>query len=492
MAGLFLFNSYSNKLEEFKPINDKNVKIYLCGPTVYGLAHIGHARSSITFDILIRYIKYLGYNVRFIRNYTDVGHLEYDADDGNDKIQRQAEKEKIEPMEIVQKYINFYREDMDVLNILKPNIEPQATSYIYEQIDNVKKILDKGFGYEINGSVYFDVKKYNNEFKNYGTLSGRKIEEMITDTRELNNQNEKKNNIDFALWKKADYKHIMKWNSPWGYGYPGWHTECVVLSTKYLGNLFDIHGGGYDLKFPHHEAELAQSNVLFGTNLANYWIHNNLVNIDGKKMSKSLNNFITLKDLFFDGNNIFKKTFLPMDLRFLILQTHYRSTLSITKDSLEAAHKGYIRLINALKDLKNIEYICEKEAENSEINNFIEENLNSIFSELNNDLNTSAAISNIFNLTKIVNDLKSGTLAINDINEDTFSKFKSTFINVVENILGLEEPKINKNIIDIFLNLYKNAKIKKDYKDVDFIREKINNLGIRFCDLKDDVKFEYI
>ena len=235
---------------------------------------------------------------------------------------------------------------MDVLNIIRPNIELQATSYINEQIDNVKSILDKGYAYEVNGSVYFDIKKYNDYFKSYGKLSGRDINELINETRYLNNQAEKRNNIDFALWKKADDKHIMRWNSPWGYGYPGWHTECVVLSTKYLGNLFDIHGGGYDLKFPHHECEIAQSNVLNNTNLANYWIHNNLVNIDGKKMSKSLNNYITLQDLFYNEGNIFTKTFTPMDLRFLFLQTHYRSTLSITKDSLESAHKGLMKLMN--------------------------------------------------------------------------------------------------------------------------------------------------
>lgn len=489
---IYIFNSYSNKLEEFKPIDKNTVRMYLCGPTVYGLAHIGHAKSSITFDILNRYFKYLGYNVKFIRNYTDVGHLEHDADDTEDKIQKQAIKEHIEPMEIAQKYMNSYREDMAILNILPPNIEPQATSYINEQIENVKTILNKGFGYEINGSIYFDVKKYNEKFQKYGILSGRKIEDMMPETRELDNQNEKKNNIDFALWKKADSKHIMQWNSPWGYGYPGWHTECVVLSTKYLGELFDIHGGGYDLKFPHHEAELAQSNVIHNTNLANYWVHTNLVNIDGKKMSKSANNYITLKDLFFNTNNIFNKTFSPMDLRFLMLQTHYRSTLTITKDSLEAAHKGYIKLLNALKDIKNIEYKTEYTGSNNDINNIIEDNINDIFNELNNDINTPKVISNIFNLTKIINDIRNNNLAINNINKDTFLKMKDSFINVVENILAIQEPKIDKNIVNILLELYKNAKQKKDYIEVDFIRNKLYSIGIKFCDSKNNINFEYI
>lgn len=489
---LHLFNTYSNKLEVFKPINNKTVKMYICGPTVYGLAHIGHARSSITFDIINRYLNYLEYNVKFIRNYTDVGHLEYDADDGNDKIQKQAIKEKVEPMEIVQKYINHYREDMDILNILRPNIEPQATSYINEQIENVKIILDKGFGYEVNGSVYFDVKKYDKKFNKYGILSGRKIDELMTETRNLNNQNEKKNNMDFALWKKADNKHIMKWNSPWGYGYPGWHTECVVLSTKYLGNLFDIHGGGYDLKFPHHEAELAQSNIVHNTNLANYWIHNNLVNINGEKMSKSLNNYITLKDLFFNTNNIFNETFLPMDLRFLILQTHYRSTLSITKDGLQAAHKGYIKLMNAVKDIKNIEYKSEESIQDEKINNSIEEDIDSIFNELNNDLNTPMAISHIFNLAKTINYIKNYDLNISNINKNVFIKMKKTFVDVVENILGLKEPMIDKNCVNIILELYKNAKLKKDYLTVDNIRNKASNIGVKFCDSKTDVNFEYI
>lgn len=490
---LYLFNSYTNKLEEFTTINENIAKIYLCGPTVYGLAHIGHARSSITFDIINRYLTYLGYKVKFIRNYTDVGHLEYDADEGDDKIQKQAIKEQIDPMEIVQKYINYYRKDMDLLNIISPNVEPQASSYINKQIENIQIILNKGYAYEINGSVYFDIKKYNEVFKTYGIISKRNINEVINETRELNNQDEKKNNIDFALWKKADNKHIMKWNSPWGYGYPGWHTECVALSTEFLGTLFDIHGGGYDLKFPHHECELAQNKVINNTQLANFWIHNNLVNIDGKKMSKSLNNYITLEDLFFNNNNILNQTFKPMDLRFLILQSHYRSILSLTTNGLESAHKGYIKLINAVKYIKSIEYPESEHADiNSEIENTIQNTIQKIFNELNNDLNTPEVIANLFDLVKIINNIKNSAIQLSNIHKNTFVNLKKTYINVVENILGLQEPKIDKKSIKIILEIYKNAKLKTDYATIDTIREKINTIGIRICDSKTDIDYEYI
>ena len=489
---LFLFNSYSNKLEEFKSIVDGSVNMYLCGPTVYGLAHIGHARSSVTFDILNRYLRFLGYNVKFIRNYTDVGHLEYDSDDGNDKIQKQALKERLEPMEIVQKYINYYREDMDVLNIIRPNIELQATSYINEQIYNVKSILDKGYAYEVNGSVYFDIKKYNDYFKSYGKLSGRDINELINETRYLNNQAEKRNNIDFALWKKADDKHIMRWNSPWGYGYPGWHTECVVLSTKYLGNLFDIHGGGYDLKFPHHECEIAQSNVLNNTNLANYWIHNNLVNIDGKKMSKSLNNYITLQDLFYNEGNIFTKTFTPMDLRFLFLQTHYRSTLSITKDSLESAHKGLMKLMNTFYYIDEIEYNVEENNVNINTEKIVSDSLSNIFSELNNDLNTPSVISELFNISKFINNVRSGSVQLNEISKELFIKLKSDFKSIIEDVLGLSIKTIDKKLIGYIINSYKTAKYRNDYTEVDRIREFAKSINIRFCDLKNSIYIEYI
>lgn len=489
---LFLFNSYSDKLDEFKPINNWIVKMYLCGPTVYGLAHIGHARSSVTFDILNRYLRFLGYKVKFVRNYTDVGHLEHDADEGNDKIQNQALKEKLEPMEIVQKYINYYREDMDSLNILRPNIELQATSYINEQIDNVKCILDKGYAYEVNGSVYFDIKKYNDYFKSYGKLSGRNIDELINETRELNNQGEKKNNIDFALWKKADDKHIMKWKSPWGYGYPGWHTECVVLGTKYLGELFDIHGGGYDLKFPHHECEIAQSNVLNNTNLANYWIHNNLVNIDGKKMSKSLNNYITLQDLFYNENNIFNKVFIPMDLRFLFLQTHYRSTLSITKDSLESAHKGLMKLINAYLYIDVLEYNVDENNINNEIEKNIEDAFDSIFSELNNDLNTPSVISGLFNIVKVINCIRSGDIKLNEISKELFIRLKSDFKSIIKDVLGLYIKTIDKSLFEYIINSYKTAKYRNDYSEVDRIRNFAKNINIRFCDSKDNIYIEYI
>ena len=494
---VLIYNSYNGKLEEFKPIEENKLKIYLCGPTVYGDAHIGHGRSSITFDIIIRFFKYIGYNVKFIRNYTDVGHLVNDADEGEDKIQKQSKKEHIEPMEIVQKYINSYRKDMDLLNITKPNIEPQATSYINEQIKLVEDIIEKGFAYVVNGSVYFNVRKYNEIYKNYGKLSGKKIDDLLSETRDLNNQNEKNDSIDFALWKKADDNHIMKWNSPWSIGYPGWHSECVILSTKYLGDIFDIHGGGMDLKFPHHECEIAQGNVLNNTNLANYWIHNNLVTINGKKMSKSLNNYITLDDLFFNENNIFNKTFLPMDLRFLILQTHYRSTLSITYNGLEAAHKGYIKIMNGLKDLEDI--IKELNLNNIDVldknegfEKNIENNINSIFNALCNDFNTAIAISNIFDIIKIINDIKINKIDINKINTNFLKQFYNIFRDIITEILGFTIPKVDVNMIDCILEIYKEANNKKDYEQKSFIRNKLETCGIKISDFGSRIYWNYI
>ena len=495
---IYIYNSYNSKIEEFKPINENQLNIYVCGPTVYGDAHIGHGRSAITFDIIIRYFKYCGYKIKYVRNYTDVGHLVNDSDDGEDKIQKQSKKEQIEPMEIVQKYINSYRTDMDLLNITKPNIEPQATSYINEQIELVKDIIDKGFGYIVNGSVYFNVRKYNEFYKNYGQLSGRKIDDLLSETRDLNNQNEKQDNLDFALWKKADDNHIMKWSSPWSLGYPGWHSECVVLSTKYLGDVFDIHGGGMDLKFPHHECEIAQSKVYKNTNLANYWVHNNLVTINGKKMSKSLNNYIILHDLFYDNNNIFGKTFLPMDLRFLMLQTHYRSTLSLTLEGLEAAHKGYIKLINGLKDFediineineKNIKNLNENDCKNFEDN--INNKINSIFDAFCNDFNTAIVISILFDLVKIINDIKINKLDITTLNTDFLKEFYNIFKDIIIEILGLTKPNVDTEMINCILELYKEANKNKNFEQKTFIRTKLEKCNIRISDFGDKIFWNY-
>ena len=433
---IFFYNSYSREKEKFKPINNNYVGIYLCGPTVYGPPHIGHARSSITFDLINRYLRFCGYNVK-------------------------------DPMEIVQKYINIYRKDMQLLNCLSPNIEPQATSCIQEQIEFTHELISKGFAYEINGSVYFDVQKYNAEFNDYGILSGRNIEEIYTQTRELKNQNEKKNSYDFALWKKADERHIMKWDSPWGLGFPGWHTECVVLSKKYLGQLFDIHGGGIDLKFPHHEAEIAQAKATAGTRLANFWIHNNLVNINDQKMSKSLNNFITLDELFFNNeNNIFNRTFSPSVLRFLFLETHYRSTLNISFSALESAEKGYLKLMNTLKNVKNIKCQSSEDA-----NEKIQENIKTIFEQiycdLADDLNTPKVLANLFELSKIINDIDNNKISISEFGNIFFNKIKKDFSTIIEEVLGLKVPEVNTEYIDLILEIYKEAKWRKDFAQVD-------------------------
>ena len=488
---IFFYNSYSREKERFKSINNNYVGIYLCGPTVYGPPHIGHARSSITFDLINRYLRFCGYNVKFIRNYTDVGHLEYDSDDGDDKIEKQAKKEQIDPMEIVQKYINIYRKDMQLLNCLSPNIEPQATSCIQEQIEFTHELISKGFAYEINGSVYFDVQKYNAEFNDYGILSGRNIEEIYTQTRELKNQNEKKNSYDFALWKKADERHIMKWDSPWGLGFPGWHTECVVLSKKYLGQLFDIHGGGIDLKFPHHEAEITQAKASFGTRLANFWIHNNLVNINDQKMSKSLNNFITLDELFFNENNIFNRTFSPSVLRFLFLETHYRSTLNISFSALESAEKGYLKLMNTLKKVKNIECNYSEDNANEKMQENIEKIFGQIYFDLADDLNTPKVLANLFELSKIINDIDNNKISISEFGNIFFNKFKKDFSTIIEDVLGLKVPEVNTEYIDLILEIYKEAKWRKDFTQVNFLRSKMKHLGIVFCDKKTSVSWNY-
>jgi cysteinyl-tRNA synthetase len=488
---IYFYNSYSKKNEILKTVKPNIVGIYSCGPTVYGPPHIGHARSSVTVDIVIRYLRFCGYKVKFIRNYTDVGHLEYDQDFGDDKIEKQAKKEGVDPMEIAQKYINLYKNDMNLLNCISPNVEPQATGYIQEQIDIVKEIISRGFAYEKNGSVYFNVQEYDKKFKKYGTLSGIKIEDLYSQTRDLKKQSEKIFTYDFALWKKADTKHIMKWNSPWGIGFPGWHTECVALSVKYLGHIFDIHFGGIDLKFPHHEAEIAQANVVYDTNLANLWIHNNLVNISNQKMSKSLNNFITLDDLFFNSKNIFQKTFSPNILRFLFLETHYRSTLSLSLNALESAEKGYFKLINTLKNIKEIQYVETNTAKNNNLKIIIEDKFKEFFNDMSNDINTPKVLAHLFDLSKIINDISNSKISVSDIEYNTFNYLKINFINIIEDVLGLTEPDINKEYIEILLYVYEEAKKRKDFEQVDILREKIKKIYIKFYDKENSISWGY-
>ena len=350
---LVLYNTLSRKKEQFEPINPPFVGLYVCGPTVYGDAHLGHARPAITFDLLFRYLKYLGYKVRYVRNITDVGHLTDDSDDGEDKIEKKAKLDRLEPMEIVQFYTNRYHHNMEQLNTLPPSIEPHASGHIIEQEELVKKILDNGFAYESDGSIYFDVEAYNKKYS-YGKLSGRRVEELFANTRQLDGQGEKRNPADFALWKKATPEHIMRWPSPWSNGFPGWHLECSCMSQKYLGDRFDIHGGGLDLQFPHHECEIAQSTAAYGHEAVKYWMHNNMVTIKGQKMGKSLGNFITLDQLFSGENDVLEQAYSPMTVRFFILQAHYRSPLDFSNEALKAAQKGYERLMTAVRALDKV------------------------------------------------------------------------------------------------------------------------------------------
>ena len=482
-----LYNSLSRKKEEFKAINPPFVGLYVCGPTVYGDAHLGHARPAITFDLLFRYFKHLDYKVRYVRNITDVGHLENDADEGEDKIGKKARLEQLEPMEIVQYYTDRYHNDMDSLNVQKPSIEPRASGHIIEQIEMTKTIIEKGYAYIKNGSVYFDVKKYNEKY-NYGKLSGRVLEDLLSNTRELAGQSEKKNNFDFALWKKASPEHIMRWPSPWSDGFPGWHMECSAMGHKYLGNEFDIHGGGMDLLFPHHECEIAQNTIAIGKNTIKYWVHNNMITINGQKMGKSLGNFITLGDLFNGTNKVLEKAYSPMTIRFFILQAQYRSTLDFSNDALQAAEKGLARLLKGIQTLDKLQA--------SDSGNIDAEALKTkCYNAMNDDLNSPILIAHLFDGLKIINSIDTGKEKIDSNNLEIFKTIYNTFIF---DILGLinesSKDKSNddtlKNVVDMVLNLRLQVKANKDYATSDLIRDELTKLGITIKDKKDGFDWE--
>ncbi|HOH71857.1 MAG TPA: cysteine--tRNA ligase, partial [Paludibacteraceae bacterium] len=423
---LFIYNTLTRKKEEFKPLHAPHVGMYVCGPTVYGDAHLGHARPAITFDILFRYLTHLGYKVRYVRNITDVGHLEHDSDDGEDKIAKKARLEKLEPMEVVQYYTLRYHKAMEKLNVLPPSIEPHASGHIIEQIEFVKKILDAGYAYESEGSVYFDVEKYNKEY-HYGKLSGRNIDELLETTRELDGQTEKRRSVDFALWKKAAPEHIMHWSSPWSEGFPGWHLECSAMGTKYLGEKFDIHGGGMDLMFPHHECEIAQSCAALGHDTVNYWMHNNMVTINGQKMGKSLGNFITLDEFFTGSHKLLTQSYSPMTIRFFILQAHYRSTVDFSNEALIASEKGLARLMETYERLQKIQANTTSTVEINDLRNKCE-------AAMCDDLNTPIVISHLFDASKAINTVHDGkgTLSAADLAE-----LKEVFHLFIEDILGL-------------------------------------------------------
>ncbi|MCK5102455.1 MAG: cysteine--tRNA ligase [Cyclobacteriaceae bacterium] len=490
---LRVYNSLTRRKEIFEPNNPPSVGMYVCGPTVYSDVHLGNVRTFLSFDIIYRYLKHLGYKVRYVRNITDVGHLESDADEGEDKISKKARLENLEPMEIVQRYSNDFHQVMAKFNILDPDIEPSATGHIQEQIKMIERLVEKGFAYEVNGSVYFDVLKYNEKEK-YGILSGRVLEELMTGSRALDGQEEKRNSVDFALWKKANPSHIMRWDSSWSTGFPGWHLECSVMSSKYLGETFDIHGGGMDLKFPHHECEIAQSVGATGKQPVKYWLHTNMLTINGQKMSKSLGNSFLPEELFNGSHELLNEPYSPMTVRFFMLQSHYSSTLDFSNDALKAAAKGYKKMINGLVLAKNLQFVKDNSVEiNEKTTGQINGIIDNCYRALNDDFNTAQAIAHIFNLLKKINSISTGNLKCSEIGEEIFNKLMGTYSSLVENVLGLweEKPTDVEGIINIIIDLYKQAKQSRDYDKVDEIRLKLKQYGVVLKDMKESVGWAY-
>ena len=505
MRPVKLTNTLSRQKELFIPINPGRVGIYVCGPTVYGDAHLGHARPGVSYDVLNKLFRHLGYKVRYVRNITDVGHLEHDADEGEDKIAKKARLEQIEPMEVVQTYTLRYHEAMRQLNVAPPSIEPRASGHIVEQIEAVKAILDSGYAYESNGSVYFDVQKYNKDH-HYGILSGRSLDDTLEGTRELDGQSDKRAPYDLAIWKKAEPQHIMRWPSPWGEGFPGWHLECSVMGEKYLGNEFDIHGGGMDLMFPHHECEIAQNVACRGTQGVHYWVHNNMITINGQKMGKSLGNFITLPELFSGQHPKLEQAYTPMTVRFFILQAHYRGTLDFSNEALQAAEKGLKRVLQGAKDLFSMagckpqvlaygEYTpgiapdsCP--ATNPEIKAIFE----GVYDSLCDDLNTPTALSHIFDAIRIINTAKDKKLKLSEGDINTLVQL---FNDIVFGVLGLKDDeneseksmKAISGLMDMVLEARATAKQNKDWTTSDRIRDHLTALGIKVKDTKDGVEW---
>lgn len=489
---LNVYNSLTRQKEVFEPIVPGYVGMYVCGPTVSGESHLGHARPFITFDIVYRYLQYLGYKVRYVRNITDAGHFEEEGREAEDKISKKAVIEKLEPMELVQKYTNMFHWAMHQFNNLTPSIEPTATGHIVEQIVMIEKIIADGYAYVVNGSVYFDVEKYNHDFSEkgmpYGILSGRVLDDQLESTRDLDNQDEKRNKVDFALWKKAPPEHIMRWASPWGEGFPGWHIECSAMSTKYLGDRFDIHGGGMDLQFPHHECEIAQSTVCNHVPPVKYWIHNNMITINGKKMGKSYNNVIKLSELFSGEHPLLDQPYHPMTIRFFILQTHYRSTLDFSNEALKSSEKGLKRLWEAYENLQklNTNAIEPKDAElDAKVNK-----LTSEFEEfMNDDFSTAKVLANMFEIVPIINGIKDKHLSANTLSAATLNNLKEKMKIFIEDVFGLQsmQPANNgklEGVIQLLIDIRKEAKSKKDYVTSDRIRRELSVLGIQLKDEK--------
>ena len=485
---LLIYNTLTRTKERFTPLHAPNVGMYVCGPTVYGDPHLGHARPAITFDILFRYLKHLGYKVRYVRNITDVGHLEHDADEGDDKIEKKARLEQLEPMEIAQYYTNRYHDAMEALNVLPPSIEPHATGHIIEQEKLVQEILDNGYAYESNGSIYFDIEKYNKDHK-YGILSGRNLENVINESRELAGIGEKKNQADFALWKKASPEHIMRWPSPWSDGFPGWHCECTAMGRKYLGSHFDIHGGGMDLIFPHHECEIAQAVASQGDQMVRYWMHNNMITINGQKMGKSLGNFITLEEFFTGDNKVLSQAYSPMTIRFFILQAHYRSTVDFSNEALQAAEKGLERLMDAYNHLMKL-----KASDVSTVD--VKDLRRKCYDAMNDDLNSPIVIAHLFDAARAINSVKDGkaTISAEDLKE-----LQDVFHTFVFDILGIKDEAAsggsNNNeafgkAMDLLLTIRQQAKANKDWATSDKIRNELTAIGFDIKDTKDGAEWK--
>ena len=492
MQDLVIYNTLHRKKELFQPIAAPNVGMYVCGPTVYGDPHLGHARPAITFDILFRYLKHIGYKVRYVRNITDVGHLEHDADEGDDKIEKKARLEQLEPMEIAQYYTNRYHDAMRALNVLPPSIEPHATGHIIEQEELVKEILANGYAYESNGSIYFDVEKYDKDH-HYGILSGRNLSDMINNSRELAGVSEKHNQVDFALWKRAMPEHIMRWPSPWSNGFPGWHCECTAMGRKYLGDHFDIHGGGMDLIFPHHECEIAQAVASQGDQMVKYWMHNNMITINGQKMGKSLGNFITLEQFFTGKHDTLSQAYSPMTIRFFILSAHYRGTVDFSNEALQAAEKGYERLMNGIEDLARIQ---PSAASDENTKKFVAELRQKCYDAMNDDLMTPAVISNLFEACHLVNTIVDHKA---QISADDLQELTDTMKLFVFDILGLQNERGANNdareeaygkVVDMVLDLRAKAKAEKNWAVSDQIRDSLAAAGFQVKDTKDGVTWK--
>lgn len=490
MSDLHLYNSYTRQKEKFESATPGHVGMYVCGPTVSGESHLGHARPYITFDILYRYLMHLGYKVRYVRNITDAGHFEEEGREAVDKVSEKAKLEKSEPMELVHKYTELYHWAMQQFNNLSPNIEPTATGHIVEQISMIEDIIAKGYAYEVNGSVYFDVKKYAEEHP-YGKLSGRVLEDLLETTRDLEGQDEKRNKVDFALWKSAPPQHIMRWKSPWGEGFPGWHIECSAMSSKYLGETFDIHGGGMDLLFPHHESEIAQSTVAHGHPPVRYWVHNNMITINGKKMGKSYNNVIKLTELFSGNHPILEQAYHPMVVRFNILQTHYRSTLDFSNDALKASEKGLKRLWEVYEVLQQLtsnrddDFASDKSLD-EKVQNWCKE----CEDFMNDDINTAKVVANFFELAPVVNGIKGGQIAADALSSQTIQLLKDTFKTYLEDIFGLQPmqtqqtDKLDK-VMSLLIDIRKEARTRKDFATSDQIRNRLAEAGVMLKDEKD-------